>query len=79
MSNNKKWIVTATDKNALGDVSKKLTENGFVIDQVLEEVCCITGSASEETVNRLRKIPGVADVSPDQEIDIGPPGGVETW
>ena len=46
MSNNKKWIVTATDKNALGDVRKKLTENGFDIDQVLEEVCCITGSAN---------------------------------
>ncbi len=79
MSNNKKWIVTATDKNALGDVRKKLTENGFVIDQVLEEVCCITGSANEETVSRLRKLPGVADVSPDQEIDIGPPEGPGTW
>lgn len=79
MSNSKKWIVTATDKNALGEVSKKLTENGFVIDEVLEEVCCITGSANEETVSRLRKLPGVADVSPDQEIDLGPPDGTATW
>ena len=79
MSNSKKWIVTATDKNALADVTNKLTENGFVVDEVLEEVCCITGSANEDTVSRLRNIPGVADVSPDQEIDIGPPGSTTTW
>lgn len=79
MSNSKKWIVTANDKNVLGDVKKKLTENGFVVDQVLEEVCCITGSANEDIIGRLRTIPGVADVSPEGEINIGPPDAPTTW
>jgi hypothetical protein len=79
MSNSKKWIVTATDKNVLGDVEKKLIQNGFVVDQVLEEVGCITGSANEDIVNRLRTMPGIADVSPEGEIDIGPPDAPTTW
>ncbi len=79
MSNTKKWIVTATDKNTLGDMKKTLTENGFVVDQVMEEIGCITGSANEDVAKKLRTIPGVGDVSPDGEIGIGPPDAPTTW
>ena len=79
MSNTKKWIVTATDKNTLDDMKKKLTENGFVVDQVMKEIGCITGSANEDVAQKLRTIPGVDDVSPDGEINIGPPDAPTTW
>jgi len=34
----------------------------------------VTGSAHPDTSKRLKRIPGVADVSPDHPVDIGPPG-----
>jgi hypothetical protein len=80
MNNRKKWIVTTSDKNVLDDVKNKVIENGFVVDQVLEEIGCITGSANEEIASRLRTIQGVVDVSPlGEDIDIGPPDAPITW
>ncbi len=69
----KKWIVTASGKKKLSDVKDKLTESGFSVDQVLDDIGVITGTSSDDDVERVRKIDGVADVSPDEQVDIGPP------
>lgn len=69
----KKWIVTTSGKKKLSEVKKKLTESGFSVDQVLDEVGVITGTSSDDDVARLRKIAGVKDISPDEQVDIGPP------
>ena len=69
----KKWIVTTSGKKKLSYVKKKLTESGFAVDQVLDEIGVITGTSSDDDVERVRKVAGVADVSPDEQIDIGPP------
>lgn len=79
MSERKKWIVTASDDQALGDVKKRLTEAGFAVEQVLDEIGCITGSADEAVAERLRSVPGVADVSPDTPVNIEPPDSTVTW
>lgn len=73
MAKGKKWIVTTSGKGSLSAVKKKLTESGFKVDQVLDEIGVITGTSSDEDVKRLRKISGVTDVSPDEAVDIGPP------
>lgn len=74
MFKNKKWIVTASGDRSLSDVKKNLTEAGFSVDKVLNEIGVITGSASEDDTDKLRAIPGVADVSPEPPpISIGPP------
>jgi hypothetical protein len=73
MAKGKKWIVTTTGKGSLNDVKKKLTESGFKVDKVLDEIGVITGTSSDDDVERLRKVAGVADVSPDEQVDIGPP------
>ena len=73
MAKRKKWIVTTSGKHSLKDVKKGLTESGFAVDQVLDEIGIITGTSSDDDVEKLRKVKGVTDVSPDQEIDIGPP------
>ncbi|MDX6289406.1 MAG: hypothetical protein QOH42_1205 [Blastocatellia bacterium] len=78
MAKNKKWIVT-TSPEKISDVRKKLTEAGFSVDQVLDEIGSITGTASDDVVEKLRKVEGVADVSPDHPIDIGPPDAPVTW
>jgi len=79
MSNDKKWIVTISGDQPISNIRKDLVKTGFTIDQVLDEIGSIIGFASNDVAERLRAIPGVADVSPDTPIDIGPPDAPETW
>ena len=79
MAESKRWIVTASGKRPLSEVKNDLTDSGFVVEEVLDEIGCITGSASKDVAQRVRAIPGVGDVSPDEAIDIGPPGAPVAW
>jgi len=78
MASNKNWIVTTTGKD-LNNIKKQLEENGFAVNQVMTEIGIITGTASEAVVNKCRTLPGVTDISPDTDINIGPPGSPATW
>lgn len=79
MTESKHWIVTTNGERSLAAVKKELTANGFEVGQVLEEIGCITGTAGESVAEKSRSISGVADVSPDMPIDIGPPDAPVTW
>ncbi len=79
MALKKRWVVTTSGDRSLGDIKKKLTEAGFAVEQVLDEIGCIIGEASDVVVERLRSIPGVTDVSPEPSVDIGPPDAPVTW
>ena len=79
MDKSKKWIVTTSGDRPLSDIRKDLTSEGFAIVQVLDEIGCIIGNASDATATRLRTVSGVADVSPNAPINIGPPDKNETW
>ena len=67
-------VVTVSGDRPIHEVTKDLKAAGFDVDQVLEFAGSVTGSAPPETVSRLRAIRGVADVSKDHSVDIGPPG-----
>jgi hypothetical protein len=73
MAKKKRWAVTTSSDHPLSDVKKKLIESGFAVDQVLDEIGVITGTTSDDVAERLRSVPGVADVSPEPSVDIGPP------
>ncbi len=79
MASGKRWIVTTSGDQSLDDIQKSLSKSGFAIDQVLGEIGCITGSASDDVAKKLRGMPGVADVSAELSIDIGPPDAPVTW
>jgi len=79
MSKSKRWNVTKSGDRSLSDVKKDLEEAGFSVDQVHEEIGVITGVGSEAVAKKLRAIPGIADVSPEEKIDIGPPDSTDTW
>jgi uncharacterized protein YaaQ len=79
MAKNKTLIITLSEDQSLEDVQEKIKEKGFTVDQVLDQIGCITGSASDEVAAQVRKLPGVEDVSPDFPIDIGPPDAPVTW
>ena len=79
MSEQRGWIVTTSSDRGIRDIASDLEKAGFSVGRVLEEVGSITGAAADETITKLRSIPGVVDVSPDRPIDIGPPGSGDTW
>ncbi len=79
MVKSKEWIVTTSGDRPLSEIKKDLTSKGFAVVQVLDEVGCIIGDASEATAKRPRAISGVADVSPNTPIDIGPSDTNVTW
>lgn len=79
MVKSKRWIVTTSGDRPLNDIRKDLTRKGFTIAQVLDEIGCIIGDASDDSAEQLRTVPGVADVSPNAPINIGPPDSNVTW
>lgn len=79
MATTKKWVVTLASDRLVSEVSKELTQTGFDVDQVLDQIGCITGSASDEVAQKLRKVPGVADVSPESTIQLPPSDESITW
>ena len=79
MASAKNWVITTGGNRPVADIAKDLAKVGLSVGQVMEEIGCITGTASDEDVPKLRNVRGVTDVSPDMPIDIGPPGAPETW
>jgi len=67
-------IITVSRDRPIQDVVNDLKSAGFDVDQVLEFTGTVTGAAHPLTADRLRSVRGVADVSPDHPVDIGPPG-----
>ena len=79
MAETRGWVITTSADRPINEIAKDLKAAGFTVGNVLEEVGSITGAAADDTVHKLRSIPGVVDVSPDAPIDIGPPDSPETW
>lgn len=75
----REWIVTVSGDRPIGAIAKDLGTAGLTKQQVLKEIGSITGAASDKDVAKLRKVRGVADVSPSEPINIGPPDSDETW
>jgi hypothetical protein len=74
-----KWIITTSGNRKLNDVTRELTQAGFAVEQIHSEIGSVAGDASADVAEKLRSIPGVADVSPDTPVDIGPPDSPVTW
>ena len=68
------FVVTVSGDRPVHDVAHDLKASGFEVDQVMDAIGVVTGSAHATSLPKLRKIRGVQDVSADQPVDIGPPG-----
>jgi hypothetical protein len=73
------WVVTTSSDRPVRDVAKELAAAGFEVDQTLEQIGVITGKGDDRAVGKARAIRGVADVSPELKVDIGPPNSSDTW
>lgn len=72
-------IVTVSKGRPINEVVGDLKAAGFQVEGVLDAIGVVTGSAQSKSIVKLRKVRGVADVSPDHKIDIGPPDAPTTW
>lgn len=81
MSESSKLIVMTSGDRDIDDVKKELIDNGFKVEEVLDELGFITGEVSDvSTVDRLRSVSGVSDISEaPAPVNIGPPGENDTW
>jgi hypothetical protein len=73
MAVTKNWVITTSGDRRIHDIAKDLADAGLKDGKVLEEIGSITGSAEERVVEKLRKVKGVTDVSPDIEFQLPPP------
>jgi hypothetical protein len=71
---NQPLVITLTGDRPIHEVAGDLKAAGLAVDQVLTSTGIVTGSAHPDAATRLRNVRGVADVSPDHPVDIGPPG-----
>lgn len=79
MTEAKKWIITTSPDHTIESIKQKLVEAGFSIDHVFDQIGSLSGTASDDVVEKVKSVDGVADVSPDHPIDIGPPDAPVTW
>jgi len=72
----KVWIVTIDpDRSPPGEaVIADLRRAGFHVDQVLAGIGAVVGRGTDAVAEKIRRVPGVTDVSIDLPVDIGPPG-----
>jgi hypothetical protein len=75
----KTWVVTTSSDRPLAEIAKDLKAAGFKVDQTLDQIGIITGKSDDKAVGKARAVRGVTDVSAEQQVDIGPPGGRDTW
>ncbi len=78
MADEKRFVLTLNNERPLEQVEHDLRGAGFTLEQALHDIGVLTGT-SRKGAEALRKVSGVADVSEDAPIDMGPPGSSETW
>lgn len=81
MGKSKRLIITTSGDRSMKDIKKDLTDKGFAVDQVFDEIGSISGRVDDdEVIDKIKKVKGVTDVSPEHsDINIGRPGDSETW
>ncbi len=68
------WIVTASADRPAAAIADEIKAAGFTVTEVLEHTGNILVRGGPAAAAHVRSIRGVADVSPDHTVDIGPPG-----
>lgn len=73
------WLVTLDAGARMAQVLAALTAAGFSVTSTLDAVGVVVGTAPKSLVPALRKVKGVANISPDREVSVGLPDDPETW
>ena len=79
MTQPRRWVVTTSPDHAFGEVTRELANRGFSIEEKMDAIGVVVGSAHDDVAEALKAVKGVTDVSPDTPVDIGPPDSPDTW
>ena len=81
MATTRNYTVTTTASAArtVADIAADLARAGFEVDQVLDAIGVVTGHCAPAALATLRRVKGVADIAPDANVGVGPPGSPDTW
>ena len=79
MPDRKTWIVTTDGIRPIDEIVPELARAGLHVEQVLDAIGSVTGTADASALDAVRAVRGVVDVSPDGAVDVGPPGDADTW
>ncbi len=72
------WLVTLAPGADIDQVAAALAAAGLSVTASLEAVGVVIGTAPAAAVPALRKVSGVANVSPDRAVGVGLPDDPET-
>ena len=67
------WVITIAHGAPLDSVKAGLISAGLIVDRVLDAIGIVIAHGSETQAEQARRVAGVTDVSPEVEVDIGPP------
>ena len=67
------WIITVTGDCPVADLVADLRKAGLAVASVLAEIGVVSGQCTSVQATGLRKVAGVADMSPDAPVNPGPP------
>ena len=67
-------VITVKSGHDIHAVATQLAQAGLQVQDTLEAIGSITGSAQDKDIARLKSVPGVADVSESAPIQLNPPG-----
>ena len=73
------WLVTLAPGASIDQVTAALAAAGMTVTSSLDAVGVVVGTAPKAAVPAVRKVKGVANVSPDREVSVGLPGDPDTW
>ncbi len=73
------WLVTLAPGATIDQVAAALAAAGMTVTASLDAVGVVVGTAPKAVVPAMRKVKGVANVSPDREVSVGLPGDPDTW
>jgi len=70
-----KIIISVTDDrlSSLSSVASELAKQGMSVEQTLDEIGTITGSADDARIAALKAVPGVASVEVEETFQLPPP------
>jgi hypothetical protein len=70
------WIISLALHQPMSPIALRVSQLGFVVQQQMEFAGVIVALGTDDQAEQARAIPGVADVSVDLPIDIGPPNAL---
>jgi hypothetical protein len=67
-------VITVAPGHDIHAVAAQLSQAGLQVQDKLDAIGSITGSAQSGDIARLKSVPGVADISESTPIQLNPPG-----